>query len=113
MFLEWALSSEKLVEISQFSNYLATPRNSVWENESFIDKYSFDFGGGEFLSVYQESLANAPADYYPPFPGWQLVGDRIGQAVQEAEIGKKTPEEALNDANEDIREILEDEGYLD
>ncbi len=112
MFLEWALSKDKLIDISQSSTYLATPRTSVWQDESFIAKYSFDFGGGEFLSVYQESLAHAPADYYPPFPGWQLVGERIGQAVQEAEIGKKSVEEALNDANEDILEILEDEGYL-
>jgi ABC-type glycerol-3-phosphate transport system substrate-binding protein len=113
MFLEYALSAEQMVNISQFSNYLATPRNSVWEDASFVEKYNFDFGGGAFLEVYQESLAVAPADYYPPFPGWQLVGERIGQAVQEAEIGQKSPKDALDDANADILDILTEEGYID
>lgn len=112
MFLEWATSAETMAKVSQNSNYLATPRNAVWENPDFVSKYNFDFGGGEFLKVYQASLNAAPADYYPPFPGWGLVGERIGQAVQEAEIGQKTPTEALNDANEDITRILKEEGFL-
>lgn len=112
MFLEWATSADTMVKVSQNSSYLATTRNSVWEHPDFVSKYNFDFGGGEFLKVYQASLNAAPADYYPPFPGWGLVGERMGQAVQEAEIGEKTPTEALNDANEDITQILKDEGFL-
>ena len=40
------------------------------------------------------------------------MGDILGQAVQEAEIGARTPEDALNNANELITQMLEDEGYL-
>ncbi len=112
MFLEWATSADTMVKVSQNSNYLATTRNAVWEHPDFVGKYNFDFGGGEFLKVYQASLNEAPADYYPPFPGWGLVGERMGQAVQEAEIGQKTPQQALDDANEDIAKILKNEGYL-
>ncbi len=112
MFLEWATSAENMVKISQNSTYLATPRNSVWENEAFKDKYNFDYGGGSFLEAYQKSLDAAPADYYPPFAAWGLVSDRMGLAVQSAEIGQSTPAEALAAAEADIKEILEDEGYI-
>lgn len=113
LFLEWATSQETMVKVSQNSSYLATPRNSVWENEAFIAKYNYDFGGGSFLDAYQQSLAVAPADYFPPIAVWGLVSDRMGQAVQAAEIGQQTPAEALAAASSDIADILEDEGYLD
>lgn len=111
LFLEWATSAETMVKISQNSSYLATPRNAVWENEAFIEKYNFDFGGGSFLAAYQQSLAVAPADYYPPIPVWGLISDRMGQAVQAAEIGQQTPAEALAAASRDISDILKTEGY--
>lgn len=113
MFLEWATSSETMVKISQNSSYLATPRNSVWENDAFKEKYNFDFGGGSFLDAYQQSLDVAPPDYYPPFAAWGLVSDRMGQAVQAAEIGQQTPKEALAGAEAEIRDLLEDEGYIE
>lgn len=112
LFLEWALSAETMVKVSQNSAYLATTRTSVWSNPLFKEKYNFDFGGGEFLTAYRDSLNVAPADYYPPFAAWGIVSDRMGQAVQEAEIGSKSAEQALNDANADIAQILRDEGLL-
>ncbi|PZX12871.1 multiple sugar transport system substrate-binding protein/sorbitol/mannitol transport system substrate-binding protein [Palleronia aestuarii] len=112
MFLEWALSQKTMIEVSQNSTYLATPRTSIWENETFNEKYNFDYGGGSFLDAYQSSLEVAPPDYYPPTPIWQLVSDRMGQAVQSVEIGQSSAAEALADAQEGITEILEDEGYL-
>ena len=113
LFLEWALSSETMVKISQQSSYLATPRASVWANEDFIAKYNFDFGGGSFLDAYRQSLEVAPADYFPPMAAWGLVSDRMGQAVQAAEIAQQSPADALAAAKKDITEILEEEGYLD
>ena len=111
-FLEWATSFDTMKKIAIDSPHLAVTRNSLWEDADFIAKYDFDYGAGSFIKAYQDSLNLAPPDYYPPFPAWNLVGERMGQAVQEAEIGTKTPEQALNDANEGIRQILEDEGYL-
>ena len=111
-FLEWATSFDTMKKIAINSPHLAVTRNSLWEDADFIAKYDFDYGAGSFIKAYQDSLNLAPPDYYPPFPAWNLVGERMGQAVQEAEIGTKTPEQALNDANEGIRQILEDEGYL-
>lgn len=113
MFLEWATSSETMKKIAQNSNYLATPRNSVWEDPAFNDKYNFDYGGGSFLKAYQESLKVAPPDYYPPFAAWGLVSDRMGQAVQAAEIGQASAGDALDAAEADIRDILDEEGLLE
>jgi multiple sugar transport system substrate-binding protein len=113
LFLEWATSAETMVKVSQNSSYLATPRNSVWANPDFVAKYNYDFGGGSFLDAYQQSLRDAPPDYLPPFAGWTMVSDRIGQAVQAAEIGQQSPADALAAANKDIADLLEDEGYLD
>ena len=111
-FLEWATSSETMRKVGLNSNHLAVTRNSVWEDPDFISKYDFDYGGGSFLKAYQDSLAVAVPEYHPPFAAWELIGQRMGQAVQEAEIGEKTPEEALNDANENMAQILRDEGYF-
>ena len=115
-FLEWATSAETMKKVALNSNHLAVTRNSLWEDEDFKAKYDYDDnGGGFFLKAYQDSLAVAVPDYFPPFAGWELVGQRMGQAIQEAEIahGQKTPGEALNDANQDIMQIMQDEGYLD
>ncbi|MDR7033881.1 sugar ABC transporter substrate-binding protein [Mesorhizobium sp. BE184] len=112
MFLEWATSAETMIKISQNSTYLATTRNSVWENKDFRAKYDYNFGGGSFLEAYQQSLANAPSDYYPAFAAWTVVSNRMGQAVQAAEIGQQTPKDALDQANSDITDILKQEGLL-
>lgn len=111
-FLEWAMSFDTMKKIALAQPHIAVTRDSLWEDADFIAKYDYDFGGGSFLKAFQDSLAAAPADYYPPFAGWPLMGDILGQAVQEAEIGARTPEDALNHANELITQMLEDEGYL-
>jgi multiple sugar transport system substrate-binding protein len=112
LFLEWATSRETMVKVSQNSSYLATTRDSVWTDPAFISKYNFDFGGGSFLKAYQDSLKNAPADYYPPFAAWGLVSDRMGQAVQAVEIGQETPADGLAAANSDMENILKEQGLL-
>lgn len=111
-FLEWAMSFDTMKKIALAQPHIAVTRDSLWEDADFIAKYDYDFGAGSFLKAFQDSLAAAPADYYPPFAGWPLMGDILGQAVQEAEIGARTPEDALNHANELITQMLEDEGYL-
>lgn len=111
-FLEWALSFDTMKKISLALPQIAVTRDSLWEDPEFIAKYDYDFGAGSFLKAFQDSLAAAPADYYPAFAGWPLMGDILGQAVQEAEIGARTPEDALNNANQLITEMLQDEGYL-
>ncbi len=111
-FLEWALSFDTMKRISLESPHVAVSRNSLWEDADFIAKYDYDYGGGSFIKAYQDSLNAAPADHFPPFAAWPILSEIMGQAIQEAEIGMKTPEQALNDANDLMTQFLEDEGYL-
>ncbi len=111
-FLEWALSFDTMKRISLNTPHVAVSRNALWEDPDFIAKYDYNYGAGSFIKAYQDSLNAAPADHFPPFAAWPLISEIMGQAVQEAEIGMKTPEQALNDANDLITQFLEDEGYL-
>ncbi len=111
-FLEWALSFDTMKKISLGSPHVAVSRNSLWEDPDFIAKYDYNYGAGSFIKAYQQSLNAAPADHFPPFAAWPLLSEIMGQAIQEAEIGIKTPEQALNDANRLMTQYLEDEGYL-
>jgi len=112
LFLEWATSADVFKRVALNTAHVAVTRNSVWEDADFIAKYDFDYGGGSFLAAFQESLNLAPFDYYPAFPAWTQIGDIIGLALQEIEIGSKTVEQGLTDANDAIRQLLEDEGLL-
>lgn len=112
LFLEWATSADVFQRIATSTAHVAVTRNSVWEDADFIAKYDYDYGGGSFLAAFQESLNLAPFDYYPAFPAWTAIGDIIGLAIQEIEIGSKSVEDGLRDANDAIRQLLEDEGYL-
>ena len=111
-FVEWAMSFDTMKRISLDSPHVAVSRNSLWEDPDFIAKYDYDFGAGSFIKAYQDSLNAAPADHFPPFAAWPIISRIMGQAIQEAEIGVKTPEQALNDANDLMTQFLEDEGYL-
>ena len=110
-FLEWATSADVINRVALNTTHLAVTRNTVWQDADFIDKYDFDFGGGSFLQAFQESLRLAPPDYYPPFPGWPRVGERVGQALQQVEVGRANPRDALTAAARDVRDILLDLGY--
>jgi multiple sugar transport system substrate-binding protein len=113
MFIEWATSYETQKAVALNSPHVPVSRNSVWEDEDFIAKYDFNYGGGSFLEAFQQSLNIAPPLYRPPFPAWPEVAERVGIALQEVLIDIKTAEQALNDANRDIMQILADGGYLD
>ena len=112
LFTEWLTSADTMKKIALASPHVAVARNSVWEDPDFIAKYDFDYGAGSFLKAFQDSLNIAPPLYRPPFPAWPQVAERVGIALQEVLIGQKSAEEALNDANEDLRQILEDAGNL-
>ena len=112
LFLEWAMSADVFKRVALNTSHVAVARNSVWEDADFIEKYDFDYGGGSFIEAFQDSLNTAPATYYPPFSAWPQVAERVGQALQEVEVGNATVEDALNAANDDVREILSDNGFL-
>ncbi|MCC7321456.1 MAG: sugar ABC transporter substrate-binding protein [Rubellimicrobium sp.] len=64
----------------------------------------------DMFSVWQGSLAEART---PPLtPQWIEVSNVLWPQLQAAIVGEKTPQEALDDAAAQAREILEDAGVL-
>jgi len=56
-------------------------------------------------------LADAQPEYMPKIPEYVELADILGTAASEVVAGTKTAEEALNDAQKQIEQIMEDAGY--
>jgi multiple sugar transport system substrate-binding protein len=50
-------------------------------------------------------------DYRPRYPFYPQVEEVLGLQLNNAALGKITPEEALQEANAQIRKIIADAGY--
>ena len=111
LFQTWSSSQEVFKKVALMKKYPSVTRFSVWNDPEFRKKYDYDFGHGSFTQAYRDTLAAAPAWYRPAFKDWALVRDRVGIAVQEAVVNKKTPEQALEDAQNDISRMLTERGY--
>ena len=111
--LEWSTRAETMKRLALDSMHIAVTRDSVWEDQDFLDKYDFDYGYGSFVKAYQDTLAAGPSWYRPAFELWSECRDRVGLAVQEAVVRKASSEEALNKANEDITNLLKKNGFID
>lgn len=64
----------------------------------------------EMFPIWQASLADARTP--PLIPQWIEVSNVLWPQLQAAIVGEKTPQEALDQAAEDARVILEDAGIL-
>jgi len=109
LFLQWATSPKVALRVHLLDVPLvdiSVSRNSIWTDKDFIQKYEYNFGAGSFLEAFHRSLQIAPFWYRPAFEKWPEVGDRVALAVSEAIVKKKTPEEALKDAQRDVVDIL-------
>ncbi len=63
----------------------------------------------EWFPALSESLENAV--FRPRTPEWEEIEVTVGGHLNEAMIGEKTPEEAVEDATEDVEDLLDDAGY--
>jgi len=111
LFLQWATSKDTLLKVALNSRHVAVTRNKVWEDTEFLKKYNFDFGAGSYIKAFQETLKVAPFWYRPAIPEFNKVGDRLGIAVQEAIVKRKSAAEAMKDANADIDRMMKEAGY--
>lgn len=53
-----------------------------------------------FLNVAEDAVS------YPTLPEWPQIDQAVADAIQQALIGVKTPEEALNEAAEKVNQLL-------
>jgi len=65
------------------------------------------------FEVLAEQLKYANPDWRPIIPEWGEINSTIGININQALTGEKTPEKAMEDAVEPIRDILIRAGYID
>lgn len=65
------------------------------------------------LVILKDALALADPTYMPKLPEYNEICDILGTAASEVVAGTRTAEEALNEAQEQINEIMENAGYYD
>lgn len=66
------------------------------------------------FEVLAEQLQYANADWRPIIPEWgEINGPLLGTAINQALTGEKTPEQAMRDIVEPVRQIMIRAGYID
>ncbi len=90
---------------------LLPTRTKVWEDA----KAEFAADGNDFMVMVFDTYAKSMAEdaFTPPLiPEWIEVSNEIWPRLQAAILGEMTPQEALDEAAEKAREIMEDAGRL-
>lgn len=90
---------------------LLPTRAAVWGDA----KAKFAADGNDFLVEVFETYAQSMAEdaFTPPLIApWIEVSNEIWPRLQAAILGEMTPQEALDEAAEDARIVMEDAGYL-
>ena len=103
-FIEWAVSPETMTKIAlsePFANFTTIP---VAQNPEVIAKY--EKVHPEFLKVQADALNLAIGHYRPLLPEWPALGAAIGENINAAVNGLISPEEALENAEQEMADIL-------
>jgi ABC-type glycerol-3-phosphate transport system substrate-binding protein len=103
-FLEWAVSAETVTQIALSQSFPDFTTASVGDNPEVIARYA-DIHP-DFLATRIEALDLAIGHYRPLIPEWPALGQAIGEAVNAAINGLMSPEDALAQAEADMRDIL-------
>lgn len=113
LFLQYMTGKEFQSKRALLHGGGSVTRTSVLEDPKYKETYNF----GDWGKINAESLGIASKvenPYFVPYylPEYKEIGDIIGIALQNIIIGEQTPEEALNEANKGVAEILKEAGYL-
>jgi len=103
-FIEWAVSAETVSKISLAQSFPDFTTASVADNADVVAKYAAIHP--DFLTTRVKALDLAVGHYRPLIPEWPALGQAIGESVNAAINGLMTPEEALEQAEADMRDIL-------
>jgi len=108
VFLQYMTSKEKGYDYITSGG--SPVRISQFENLELVEK---NWHFPEMLKSLEQAanLANTGVDWRPRIPEWTKISEELGYYVAMAFIGEMTPEQALENANNAIREIMEDAGY--
>lgn len=90
---------------------LLPTRERVWQDIIEANRAMNNDFMVQVFKTYQQSMAEDA--FTPPLiPEWIEVSNQIWYQLQAAVVGDKTVKEALDDAAEGAREVMEDAGYL-
>lgn len=103
-FIEWAVSAETVAKIAMSESFPDFTTTSVAQNADVVAKYAAIHP--DFLTTRVQALDLAIGHYRPLIPEWPALGQAIGESVNAAINGLMTPEEALEQAEADMRDIL-------
>ena len=103
-FIEWAVSAETVAKISLSESFPDFTTASVAENADVVAKYAGIHP--DFLTTRVAALDLAIGHYRPLIPEWPALGQAIGESVNAAINGLMSAEDALEQAEADMRDIL-------
>ena len=103
-FIEWAVSAETVAKIALSESFPDFTTASVAENAEVVAKYA-DIHP-DFLTTRVAALDLAIGHYRPLIPEWPALGQAIGESVNAAINGLMSAEDALEQAEADMRDIL-------
>lgn len=79
-------------------------RVSIWDDPDYRELVNFT---DDYVDVVMTSLQeDTDPDWRPRVPQWPEIGDTMAIAVQSALTNQQTPQEALDEANDAISEIM-------
>ncbi|MEP5729205.1 MAG: sugar ABC transporter substrate-binding protein [Sulfitobacter sp.] len=103
-FIEWAVSAETVSKIALAQSFPDFTTSSVADNPEVVAKYAEIHP--DFLTTRVAALDLAIGHYRPLIPEWPALGQAIGESVNAAINGLMSPEEALEQAEADMRDLL-------
>jgi ABC-type glycerol-3-phosphate transport system substrate-binding protein len=109
LFLQYILETENLLPATLEVGMSAAVKKSVATDPAFAEKFSWP----GFVEASDWGYAHSPTDFRPVIPEWRQIGDNLGIAVEEAELGRRTPQEALDWAAAQAEKILSEAGYYE
>lgn len=103
-FIEWAVSAETVAKIAMSESFPDFTTASVADNAEVVAKYAAIHP--DFLTTRVAALDLAIGHYRPLIPEWPALGQAIGESVNAAINGLMSAEDALEQAEADMRDIL-------
>jgi multiple sugar transport system substrate-binding protein len=100
-FAQWITTDEEAT-VKYASLGGASPWEGAWVHPEVTEQYPF-------LPEIKEVMLVSWAE--PPIPEWGQIRQIFGEMASEALTEQKTPEEAVKDAAERMRQVLADAGY--
>jgi ABC-type glycerol-3-phosphate transport system substrate-binding protein len=111
-WIEWALSPEIQLRNAVENQTSSVTRPGLMLESSF--KEIFDWGDGTWADVVSETFAEYASPYYRPMnPEWPQVDEIFSTAMSKIVTGQQDVRPALEQANNEIRKVYEEAGYLE